>query len=241
MTPDEIRGLLLASLEERASAWLESALADIARDPAAIRKAFPAVGRNLGRAELEDPGDDPAPWTADDAGRCLMLVALANSAGEELPGLYRFGDADEQRAIVRSLHLLPSAAGGLDLVRDAARTNDPRLVRVALGPFGLEHLDDEEVAQIALKCVFYEVSLSCIDGLADRATPGLSRMLASFALERVAAGRKVPSDIWPFVDMFPPQDLLEAIEAETHNEVAERRAAAEAALSDRRAALTVVS
>jgi hypothetical protein len=241
MTSDEIRNLLFASLDEPARTWLEGALADIARDPAAIRKAFPAAGRNLGRAELLDPGADPAPWTADDAGRCLMLVALADNAGEELPGLYRFGDADEQRAIVRSLHLIPFAGGSLDLVRDAARTNDPRLVRVALGPYGLEHLEDEEVAQIALKCVFYEVPLSCIDGLADRATTGLSRMLASFALERVAAGRKVPSDIWPFVDLFPPDDLLEAIETEAHHEVAERRASAEAALSDRRAGLTVVS
>ena len=241
MTPDEIRGLLLASLDAPATAWLESALADIERDPMAIRKAFPAAGRNLGRAGLQNPGDDPAPWTADDAGRCLMLVALADNVGEELPGLYRFGDADEQRAIVRSLHLLPTAAGGLDLVRDAARTNDPRLVRVALGPFGLEHLEDEEIAQIALKCVFYEVPLSCVEGLSARTTPGLSRMLASFALERVAAGRKVPSDIWPFVDMFPPADLLEAIEAETHNEIAERSAAAKAALSERRASLTVVS
>jgi len=241
MTPDDLREALLGSLDDAARSRLVSALADIARDPAAIRKEFPAAGRNLGRAALEDAGDDPAPWTADDAGRCLMLLALSDRVDEELSGLYRFGDADEQRAIVRSLHLLPIAGGGLDLVRDAARTNDPRLVRVALGPYGIEHLEDEEVAQIALKCVFQGVPLSCIDGLADRATPGLSRMLASFALERVAAGRTVPSDIWPFVAMFPPDDLLEAIEAEADSEVAERRDAAEAALTDRRASLTVVS
>jgi hypothetical protein len=220
---------------------LERALSDIERDPAAIRTAFPAAGRNVGRTILGEGTTDPAPWTADDAARCLMLVALGDRVHEELWGLYRFGDADEQRAIVRSLHLLPHSGGELDLVRDAARTNDPRLVRVALGPYGMANLDDDEVAQIALKCVFSGVPLSCIDGLPGRTTPRLARMLASFALERVAAGRSVPSEIWPFVDRFPPDDLLAAIEARCESDVAEQRTSAEAALADRRAILTPAS
>jgi hypothetical protein len=231
------------SLTDEARAWLEGALEEIAASPAAVRKHFPAAGRKVGRAVLPTPQAndlqtaDPAAWTTEDAARSLMLIALGDSARDELWDLYRFGDADEQRAIVRSLGLLEDSAldqsTALDLVRDATRTNDPRLVRVALGPYGLAHLGDDEIAQVALKCVFCEVPLSCIEGLEGRATPQLARMLASFALERVAAGRTVPTDIWPFIDLYPPEDLLAAIEAEQESPVAERSDAARAALAGR--------
>jgi hypothetical protein len=52
-------------------------------------------------------------------------------------------------------------------------------------------------------------------------------------LERIAAGRTVPADIWPFIDAYPPADLLNAIERERSHPVEQRRKAAEAALAAR--------
>lgn len=239
MKQEDLRTALQANLEQDRLAWLEESLEAVRTDPSQVRTRFPAAGRHMGRRPIapSTPGD-PAPWTADDAARALLLVALGESVGEELHDLYRFGDADEQRAIVRSLHMLPPVEAARELVLEASRANDPRLVRVALGTYGLTHLDDGEVAQVTLKCVFSGVPLGCIDGLPDRASPRLARMLAAFALERVAAGRTVPADIWQFIDRHPPHDLLAAIEAEREHPVPERRAAARAALSGRSAAAT---
>jgi hypothetical protein len=216
--------------------WFDAALAEVGADPARIRTRFPAAGRFVGRDAIADaPAGDPAPWTADDAARVLLLLHIGDAATAEVADLHRYGDADEQRAIVRSLHLLPPVEGARELVLNASRTNDPRLIRVALGPYGMAHLDDEEVAQIALKLVFNGVPLPCIDGLPERATPRMARMLAEFALERVAAGRSVAPDIWPFVEPFAEDvnDVLAAIEAERQHAVPERRAAADAALAAR--------
>lgn len=237
MTPTQLDTALRAHLDGRGLQWLDAAVDQVRSDPARVRTLFPAAGRFVGRAPVaEAPAGDPAPWTADDAARALLLVALGDAAGAEVADLHRFGDADEQRAIVRSLHLLPPVEGARDLVLQAARANDPRLIRVALGPYGIGHLDDDEVAQVALKLVFNGVPLTCVEGLDERATPRLARMLAEFALERVAAGRSVAADIWPFVDRYPEHvaDVLAAIEAERQHAVPERAAAAAAALAARK-------
>jgi hypothetical protein len=238
VTADELRAALEGHLDPTARTWLDSAVAAVAHDAPAVRTLFPAARRHVGRAVIADaPAGDPAPWTADDAARALLLVALNEHADAEVPDLYRYGDADEQRAIVRSLHLLcVDRNGGRRLLLDAIRTNDPRLIRVALGPHGVAELDDEEVAQAALKCVFVGVPLTCIDGLENRATPRLARMLAEFALERVAAGRIVPPDVWPFVERHPPNDVLARIAEEVQHPVDDRREAAQAALEQRAAA-----
>jgi hypothetical protein len=121
------------------------------------------------------------------------------------------------------------------LVDDAIRTTDPRLLAAALGPYALARLSDEAFNQAVLKCVFVGVPLSELDGVADRATPELSRMLAAYARERVAAGRDVPSDVWPLVEAHPPHDELAALETELEHPVPSRREAAAAALAQRTA------
>jgi hypothetical protein len=165
------------------NAWLSSALARVASEPGAIAGLFPAVGRRCGH--------DVA-----DAVRGDLLAALALRGKElvdEVSALYRYGDAAEKRAVLLALPRLDVGDGCVELVRDAIRTNDPRLVAAALGPYA-RHLDDASWRQAVLKCVFMEIPLSTVDGLAGRADDELRRMLAGLAEERTAAGRTTPAD-----------------------------------------------
>ena len=244
VTLPELRAALADRLSEQAADWLartETAAADCAT---ALHAAFPAVGRRLGRGPLfpdTASGDarDLHAWTVDDAGRAVLLAARPARA-EDLTTLYRAGDAAERRGVLRALDVVeldgPGEDAGAELVADALRTNDLRLVAAALGPFGLAALDDDALAHAVLKCVFSGVPLTGIAGLATRATPRLARMLAAYAHERVAAGRAVPAEIWPLVDAHPPAGELDALTAELHAGVEARRDAARGALRDRRRA-----
>jgi hypothetical protein len=228
---------LRARTEPSRLGWLEEASGAVGRDPTAIRSLFPAVGRELGRGPLH-PDGAAAPaeergWTVDDAGRTLLLLALDDRVADEAPDLYRYGDTAERRAVLRALGVLPAGAWAVELVEDAIRTNDPRLIAAALGPYAVAQLDEASLNQAVLKCVFVGIPLANVEGLQERVTPRLSRMLAEYALERVAAGRDVPADVWPVIDRYPPGDVLAAIEAELDSPFDDRRRAATAALSAR--------
>jgi hypothetical protein len=227
---------LWAALERRvepdALAWLRESVAAIEADAGAVRSRFPMAGRKVGRAPLDPDAspDDVHAWTIDDAARTLMLVALGDGVEAELRDLYRFGDAAERRGLLRALPHLPVGDRALDIVDDAIRTNDTRLVAAALGPYATEHLDAAAYDQAVLKCVFIGVPITPLDGLPARATAETARMLAAFVHERVAAGRDVPAEVWDVIDRHPPVDEIAAIEAELQSEFADRREAAERAL-----------
>lgn len=227
------------ALDPAARAWLDEAVARIADRPAAVRALFPAARRRSGRARLDTR------WTVDEAARAVLLTALPLSGqplAEELAGLFRHGDPAEQRAVLRALHLFTGPRDGdsspeplgdlaLPLVREALRGNDGSVIEAALGPYGAARLPDAEYRQAVLKCVFHEIALDRIAGLAARADAELARMLADFAHERVAAGRDVPADIWPVVGPFPAADLLtDRLTTETRADAPDRREAAERAL-----------
>ncbi|MFF9037429.1 EboA domain-containing protein [Streptomyces sp. NPDC014892] len=230
-------------LDPPARAWLDEAKARITERPAAVRTLFPAARRRVGRARLD------ARWTVDEAARAVLLTALplgGQPLADELAGLHRHGDPAEQRAVLRALPLLAAPDRGdasreplgdlaLPLVREALRGNDSGIIEAALGSYGAARLPDAEYRQAVLKCVFHEIPLDRIDGLPARADAELARMLADFAHERVAAGRDVPTDIWPVVRPFPAADrLTDGLTAETRAAAPERREAAERALAELR-------
>ncbi|GAB3931810.1 hypothetical protein GCM10029976_036750 [Kribbella albertanoniae] len=160
-----------------------------------LAEVFPAIGRIVGR-ELLDTG-----WTTDEAARAVLL---ASASAAEITEIYRYGDAAEKRAVLKALALdevaTTMSAQGVDLLDDAIRTNDPRLITAALGsPYATEKLPMASFRQAVLKCVFAGIPLAEVDGLPDRVDAELLRMMSDFAAERRAAGRSVPADLTPYL------------------------------------------
>lgn len=220
-------------LTAEARHWLADAVARVGGEPAAVHTVFPAVGRHCGRGPLV------AGWTVADAARVRLLAALplrGAALAEEITALHRYGDSAEQRAVLRSLALLQDADAsfadlGLPLVRAALRGNDTDLIEAALGPYAARHLDKDGYRHAVLKCVFCDIPLDRVAGLMERADRELARMLADFAHERVAAGRTVPSDIWPVVRAHPGTLEASGLPAEATSSSFDRRTAAVAALA----------
>lgn len=179
------------------SGWLDEACETIAEEPEAIRDLFPAAGRRCGREPLPDPGANQAGWTRDDAARTELLSAIpwrGPMLARLVTDLYRCGDPAEKRGVLRALPRLElTDDDAADLVRDALRSNDSRLVGAALGPCS-RLLDDAAWRQGVLKCVFMGIDLSSVHALEERADAELAQMLADLAVERRAAGRTLPAD-----------------------------------------------
>lgn len=192
--------------------WLVEAEARIRADPAAVRTLFPAVGRKVGRAALR-AGSDPSGLvhgTVDDLARSQLLAVLAEvldgaELAAEVADLYRYGDDAERRGVLRGLAGLPASIvpTGLDVVKDALRANDIRLVAAAMGEFGARHLDDHGWRHGVLKCLFVGVPLAAVAGLDRRTDVELLRMVADYAQERRAAGREVPADAARLLEAHP--------------------------------------
>jgi hypothetical protein len=229
-----------------AAAWLADSCA-AAGDRRALLRAFPAVGRRLGRGPQPAAGSGPGPagsgelhvWTVDDAGRARLLRAAATATDPAtlaalLDQLYVHGDAAERRGVLRALDLLPLAGEGLPLLRDALRTNDVRLVAAAIGGgYAARQLPDAEFDQAVLKCLFVGVPLAGIAALPARDSPRLARMVADFARERIAAGRDVPADAWLVLARYPDAVTDAGLPAEAASTVSARRSAAERFLASR--------
>ena len=176
--------------------WLAAALVRVAATPAGIAGVFPMVSRRCGRGLLPGAPAGLAGWTVDDAARVMLLCAVplrGAELAEEARALYRYGDAAEKRGVLRALPWLGIGDAAVELLHDAIRTNDPRLVMAAVGPYA-QYLDDAMWRQAVLKCVFMEIPLVLVAGLPERADGELGRMLAGLADERHAAGRGIPSD-----------------------------------------------
>ncbi|SEB89671.1 EboA domain-containing protein [Streptomyces sp. KS_5] len=198
--PPDPRPALAGVLDPAARAWLDGGAAEVAAEPGAVRRLFPAVRRRCGRGRLTSY------WTVDEAARAVLLTALplrGPALADEVTRLHRHGDPAEQRAVLRTLPLLDLGDLALPLVREALRGNDTTLIEAALGPYAAVHLPDSEYRQAVLKCVFCEIPLARVSGLDARADRELARMLADFAHERIVAGRDVPQDVRPVVRAFP--------------------------------------
>ncbi|MGA6163590.1 EboA domain-containing protein [Amycolatopsis magusensis] len=204
------RALTAAMPAKAEHPWVADALTKMREKPAAIGSLFPAAGRGVGRTPI-DADTDPQGLihgTLDDQARIrlvseLHLLLPAQAFAAELGDLYRFGDDAERRGVLRGLNALRDAddsahdnvvVAGLQLVADALRTNDTRLVAAAMGEFAGRHLDAHSWRHGVLKCLFTGVPLAAVAELDRRVDDELRRMVSDYAAERSAAGREVPSD-----------------------------------------------
>ncbi|WP_105566240.1 TIM barrel protein [Microbacterium halophytorum] len=171
--------------------WTAAARIEVAADPSVAADRFADAVRAVGRGE-------PARRA-----RAALVRELAEHPGGPAAALelYRHGDADERLAVLQGLSDAADAGGvawrgaGLEIVTDALRTNDPRLVGAAMGAFALRHLGDAAWRQGVLKLVFMEAPLAQVAGLAERRDAELAAMAERFAAERRAAGRAIPDDL----------------------------------------------
>lgn len=196
--PDGVRGGLDALADE------------IAADPSAVHRLFPAAVRLVGARRSAGGSAGATGAELADVVRVGLLDALASARADQperlvadVEDLYRHGDADEKRAVLRALPRLGLGDAALPLVRDALRTNDTRLVAAAMGAYATAYLDDREWRQGVLKCLFVGVPLAQVHGLGQRVDPELASMVAAYADERLAAGREVPEDAARLLAGFP--------------------------------------
>jgi hypothetical protein len=198
---------IMSALSAEPHPWTAAAVDTVAADPARVRRLFAEAGRAVGREPVDPADTQGVGGTVDDLARAALVAALASSdsSGADLvAALYREGDDAERRGVLRGLNLLVERDAELDpewrrlggeLVADALRTNDPRLVAAAMGGFADAHLDDHAWRHGVLKLVFMGVPLSVVSGLERRRDAELSEMAARYADERRAAGRSIPDDI----------------------------------------------
>ncbi|MBD3915781.1 EboA domain-containing protein [Nocardioides hwasunensis] len=179
---------------------------EVGEDPTRLGRVFPAAARQTGRGPL--PGTDGV--LIEDAVRVDLVRSAASTLDaaallDELREVYRYGDSDEKRAVLHALNGAPADVDGSDVLLDALRTNDTRLVAAAMGPHS-DRLDDDAWRQGVLKCLFTEVPVSAVTGLAARADRELAEMVTRYQREREAAGRVVPPDVQVVLDACAPTD-----------------------------------
>ncbi|RIJ76202.1 sugar phosphate isomerase/epimerase [Nakamurella silvestris] len=204
--------------------WLTEARNTLETNPGRISLLFAGAGRGVGRTPI-DPDNDPQGirrGTVDDHARAELVTTLRNhlpAAGfaETVVELYRRGDDAERRGVLYGLNTAaaqglaeedPLVPAGREIVADALRTNDPRVVAASMGTFSGRHLDQYSWRHGVLKLIFMDVTLDVVDGLQERTDEELSRMAVAFAAERHAAGRPVPEDVHRLTT--PPTEREEA-------------------------------
>ncbi|MEB3366371.1 EboA domain-containing protein [Saccharopolyspora mangrovi] len=189
--------------------WAEL-IDEVAANPTRIAVLFPAAARAIARGPV-DPADPDGLITprVEDEVRIALLRAAArrwdtSELTADLTALYRHGDAEEKRAVLRALDHLDLGDALLPLVHDALRSNDLRLIAAALGTYAARHLDDHAWRHGVLKCLFTGVPLDAIAGIAERGDAELARMVRTYVAERRAAGRPVPQDAHRVLQLCTP-------------------------------------
>jgi hypothetical protein len=71
----------------------------------------------------------------------------------------------------------------------------------AENPYPARCFSDAAFHQMVLKAIFVGMPVERIEGLSERATPELARMVEGYASERRAAGRTVPEDCARVVEL----------------------------------------
>lgn len=143
--------------------------------------------------------DWPAARTLTELWRITLLVGASDASDFEslVTSCYRKGDNGERIALLRALPLLPQAERFLPIALDACRSHVvPIFEAIACdNPYPSRFFPELHFNQMAIRTLFLDIRLDRVADLARRCTPELERMARDFVSERIAAGRKVPTEI----------------------------------------------
>ncbi len=232
MTPRELLARWLArQLPAEAAAWLQKSAAQVqsSSKDADLYLAVSLVTRKLGKADLVlsdadlrdanavRPGWDPRGWSADQAARVLLVLALEQDPPRLARGLDQLcnsADVSELVAFYRGLPLYPDPARYLARATEGLRTNIKGVFEaIALrNPYPSEQFPQAAWNQMVLKALFVGSALWPIVGLDRRANAELARMLSDYAHERWSAGRPVSPELWRCVGPHATGTLLKDLE-----------------------------
>jgi hypothetical protein len=247
MSPRELLDRWLArQLPAEAAAWLQQSVARL-QSGAPDRDLYMAVSlvtRKVGKDDLRlEPGDlrdanaarpgwDPRGWSAEQAARVRLLLALEGDPARLARGLEQLcitGDVAELAAFYRGLPLYPEAPRYLERATEGLRTNMKSVFESIAhrNPYPSEQFPEAAWNQMVLKTLFVGSTLGPIVGLDTRTNPALARMLLDYAHERWAASRPVSPELWrcvgPQATGAAVQDLEKVLKQGTEPE---RKAAA---------------
>lgn len=153
-------------------------------------------------------------WRVDEAVKVWLLANLAARSIEPnqlLFTVYAQGDTEAKVACLRALNFTHGSSQiGLELIHDAGRTYLNELMEAGWrdNPFAARYLSAEEYRKAVLKALFCQIDIEGFIGLESRADEELARSLCAYANEREAAGREVPSTLWPVAARFPSPGLV---------------------------------
>jgi hypothetical protein len=218
---------LRRQLPEPGRVWLDEQLARLDGE-VPERDLYVALGlvpRRLGKADLAlldgdlaqadaaRPGWDPRGLSVDQATRILILLR-AGGRGEafarRFAQLCRTADLGELVAFYRGLPLYPEPERLETQAAEGTRSN-MRAVFEAVAhrsPYPKEQFGENRWNHMVLKALFVGSRLHPIQGLEERANPGLARMLSDYAHERWAAGRPVSPELWRCVGPHADAEAL---------------------------------
>jgi hypothetical protein len=230
--PDEIQDLLLRWLEPHISSdgrdWLRLKIQQLqdGGEDWEFFSSFSAVPRHAGKKVIpiakEDQqqadelrqGWNPSGWTADQMGRTLLVLCIAEREKHEflnlLEKLFLTSDMGEAVALYQCLPVLPHPEALRERAAEGIRSNITSVFNaVALrNPYPADFLAADAWNQMVLKALFVGSPLYLIQGIDTRANKKLAQMLADYAHERWAAGRSVSPELWRPVGPFAEGDVL---------------------------------
>jgi hypothetical protein len=153
--------------------------------------------------EQHDPHGVLRDWQYPQLARLLVLLQVADGQGQEhyvasINELYKTADVNELILLGQSLAFLPHAESFLERARESTRSNiAPVFSAIAhRGDYARRFFDHVAWNQLVLKAAFLAVPIWSIPGLKERNNPELATMLRHYAIERQAASRSVPWDLW---------------------------------------------
>jgi|GEM_PF-1047734 len=150
-----------------------------------------------------DPFQVLQQWEHAQAARLVVLLSLANSVDQAtyvtaINELFKTADVNEQILLVQSLRFIPHGECFVERAREAARSNIESVFSAVAhrNTFASLHFDSAGWNQLILKAAFLAVPIWSIEGLRARNNEALITMLHDYSLERHAASRAVPWDLY---------------------------------------------